>query len=845
MKTKQDIQKIQLKKPFNDSPDTVKSILPQYIRILRKEFCIWLTYYRYAVLVFLVCLPARCMHRIRYGYDVYRHSRHKAWYALLFTLCASVITLYVVVPLPKVDRSQRYSTVVTDKNGVLLRAFISADEQWKLPPEDNDIIPEKLKKATMVFEDEWFYYHLGINPVAMVRAFITNTAEGRVVSGGSTITMQLTRIMRPKKRTYGNKILEVLQACKLEMLHTKNEIIEMYLIHAPYGGNIIGYKAASLRYFGKFPQELSWSEAAMLAVLPNAPGLISPVSGRDALIAKRDRLLKKMWSKGVFDEVTYKLALKEDVPDGLYRLPLSAPHLAEHMKRARKEHIIRTTLDARIQADIEESVRRHMILMKTRGINNCSVLVADTETGEVRAYVGSQDYFDAQHQGQVDGVIASRSAGSTLKPFLYALSMDEGLLVPNSQLKDVPISYGSYSPENANEQFSGLVRADQALTRSLNVPAVNLLYEYGIYNYYLFLKTAGIQTLFRRSDDYGLTLIIGGAEVRPWDLAVLFRGLGNGGCFYPLKLTKDTPDKGHFPELISSGACYLTLQMLRDVKRPDAEYFWEQYQSQKPIAWKTGTSYGQRDAWAAGVTPQWTIVVWVGNFTGEGNKNISGAQCAGPLLFDIFTHLPHDKDKVWFNEPSDLERVTVCKESGYAAGQYCIETLTVLKPRRAHSLQVCPYHVSLITTPDKKMEVCSECWIEGNYTRSSFLSYPSDVAQYLRESGHFVGTLPVHNIACRRSLQRGDLSIIYPQNDAKLWIPYDYDGSLQEVVLRAAHSSMQETLYWYIDGELKGTTYGKHTFPVKLTRGRHELLLVDSGGKRVRSVFFAEIRSKR
>lgn len=821
------------------------AIIKPFLRVLLREIRFLPKYYYQWLVVFLLGIPSKTRALFHHGYTVFCRSKHKRLTGALFITCLSIIVFSLLVPLPKGDLSNRYSTVVTDKNGVLLRAFISSDEQWKLPPEKNESIPEKLKKATLTFEDEWFYYHPGVNPAALVRAAITNTATGRIVSGGSTITMQLSRIMRPKKRTYSNKIIEVLQAMKFEMLYTKSEILELYCIHAPYGGNIIGYKAASLRYFGKFPDELSWAEAAMLAVLPNAPGLISPVAGREDLIAKRDRLLRKMLKRGVFDEATYRMAKKEEVPTGLFQLPVSAPHVAENLKRSRKDFIIRTTLDAVIQSDVETSIRRHMELMRVRGINNCAVLVADTKSGEILAYAGSHDYFDITHQGQVDGILASRSAGSTLKPFLYALSMDEGLLVPSSQLKDVPISYGSYSPENANERFSGLVRADQALTRSLNVPAVNLLYEYGIYNYYLFLKTAGIQTLFRRSDDYGLTLIIGGAEVRPWDLAVLFRGLGNGGRFLPLKITDDTEVKGYYPELISPGASYLTLQMLRDVKRPDAEYFWEQYQSQKPIAWKTGTSYGQRDAWAAGVSPQWTIVVWVGNFTGEGNKNISGAQCAGPLLFDIFTHLPHDKSSVWFTEPSDLERVSVCKESGYAAGQFCNETITVLKPRRAHSLQVCPYHVSIITTPDKTMEVCSDCWSDGNYIRSSFLSYPSDIAQYLRESGHFVGTLPVHNPLCHRSLQRGEMSIIYPQNDAKLWVPFEYDGSLQEVVLRAAHTSMHETMYWYIDGEHKGTTTGKHAFSVKLSRGRHELVIVDSGGKRVRSVFFAEVRRRK
>jgi len=747
--------------------------------------------------------------------------------------------------MPDPRETQRFSTVVVDRNGVMLRAFISADEQWKMPYEKSDEIPKKLIQATLCYEDEWFYYHPGVNPTALVRAFILNRKAHKVVSGGSTVTMQLARILHPKKRSYANKAIEIAQALKIEMHYSKREIIRSYLMHAPYGGNVIGYKAASIRYFGKLPDELSWAEAAMLAVLPNAPGLISPVSNRELLIDKRDRLLDKMRDKGIIDDDTCRMAKKETVPDTFHRMPVIAAHITEKLKQNVPGSVIRTSIDADIQRDVEASIKQHMLIMRSRGINNCSVIIADTKTGEVVAYAGSQDYFDTVHDGQVDGVVAARSAGSTLKPFLYALSMDAGIILPQTQLKDVPVYYGSYAPENADQRFNGLVTAKEALIRSLNVPAVNLLQEYGVNNFYMFLKSAGIKTLFRPSDDYGLTLIIGGAEIRPWDLAMLFRGLGNEGRFSPLTIMRsDTATiSSSSVELISPGACYLTLSMLREVKRPDSEYYWELYQNQWPLAWKTGTSYGQRDAWAAGVSPQWTIVVWVGNFTGESNRNISGAQCAGPLLFDIFSSLPRDRSTGWFKRPNDLYMVQLCADTGYAAGRWCPQTITVQSPKHAHELQVCPYHSVIYTTLDGRYEVCSLCWQEGAYKPTSFLQYPSEIVQYLRDSGHFTGIKPEHNPACAHKFGSGELSLIYPQDNTTLWIPRDYDGSLQSVVLRAAHSGLRETVYWYLDGKLIGQTTDKHSLPVAISRGRHDLVLVDTGGRRCTIQFTAEIRT--
>lgn len=544
------------------------------------------------------------------------------------------VVLYVSVPLPDPLFEPDYSTVVLDERGRILRMFLNGNEQWCFPHRANAEVPRTLEQAVLLFEDRRFYRHPGADPLALLRAVYQNFRSGAVVSGASTLTMQVARMTSPKRRTYLNKVLELFQALKIELHYDKKEILNLYLDHAPYGGNIIGYRAAAQRYFGKSPERLTWAEAATLAVLPNAPGLISPLADPGKLRLRRDRLLNRLHEEGVIDAETFDLARLEEVPDGARPLPMDAPHLARRLESRYGNSYIRTTLHRDIQRQSAELVNRHAAFMRRLGVRNGAALVADTRTGKVRAYVGSQGFFDDRNQGRVDGVAAARSSGSLLKPFLFALGMDQALLLPRTRLRDLPTHYGAFSPGNADGTFGGLVAAKEALVRSLNVPAVRLLDAYGLDPFYRFLKSAGLTTLIRSPGDYGLPMILGGVEVNLWDMAQCYRALANDGRFSPLKVLAGTPDSDG-PALISPGACYLTLNMLRDLKRPGVEYYWHQYQNQWPIAWKTGTSYGKRDAWAIGVSPEWTVAVWIGNFGGRGNADLTGASSAAPLLFAL------------------------------------------------------------------------------------------------------------------------------------------------------------------------------------------------------------------
>jgi penicillin-binding protein 1C len=738
-----------------------------------------------------------------------------------------------------------YSTVVLDENNQILRIFLNKDEQWYFPPDKNLAVPEKLKKAIIYYEDRYFYYHFGINPVALVKAFSENISRGKTVRGASTITMQVARLASPKKRTYLNKLREIIQALKIELWYGKNDILQMYVENAPYGGNIIGYQAASLKYYRKKPEQLTWGEAATLAVLPNAPGLISPVSKKSLLVYKRNQLLGTLYTENIIDPETYKLALREPVPGLISPPEINAPHLAQFLKTrmAGESNIIRTTINKEIQQNIEALVKNHIKYLNLKGIRNGAALVVETKTGKVRAYAGSQNFFDKENKGEVDGVIAPRSSGSILKPFLYALGMDEGILLSQTQLKDVPSFFGSFSPENADKKFNGIVTAREALVRSLNVPAVRLLQSYGVYDFYLFLKQAGLTTLFRDSDDYGLTLPIGGAETTLFDLAVLYRGLANYGNFTPNYFVPGinffaSPDQKPGKTLISPGASYLTLEILKELKRPDSEYYWQQYENQFKVAWKTGTSYGNRDAWAVGVNPQWTVAVWTGNFNGEGNPNLAGALSSGSLMFDIFNYLPKNQVNSWFTRPTEfLGKTEICQETGFRAGPSCPKKILVDSPAGMKPLPLCPYHHNIFVTRDESRQVCSLCWKQGDYKQISFLLYPPDVVQYLRERGRIISEVPPHKEDCPGSDNGLPLQIIYPEPGSKLWLPRDIDGKLQKLTIRLAHLRKTATIYWYLDDSYLGSTSKNHAKAIEIKKGWHSIEVVDDQGHRVKREF--------
>ena len=763
----------------------------------------------------------------------FNKSKLKKILKYLLYLFVFFIILIIIIPLPSPLFNNDYSVVVLDKDGNILRGFLNKDEQWRFKELKKIRIPYKLKKSILYFEDEYFYYHMGINPVSILRAFYQNIVKGRIVSGASTITMQVVRLSTKNRRNLFNKFIEILQAIKLEIKCSKEEILKFYVNNAPYGGNIIGYTAASLKYFNKLPEKLSWAQAATLAVLPNSPALVSPNRFKKILKKKRNKLLKKLYNKKVVDKQTYDFSVKEPIVNRDVSFFKLAPHFSRFVKNNNKDvFVINTTIDSKIQRNAEFLLENYMKYLSTYGIKNGAVLIAEVSTGKIKAYVGSQKFI-GKDSSQVDGIQSARSSGSIFKPFLYALSIDKGLILPQTKLKDIPTYFGTFSPSNADKEYNGLVSSHDALRDSLNVPAVRLLNYYGLEAFYDFLKTAGITTLFRKPVRYGLTLILGGAEVKLYDMVKLYRGLANRGYFEDLIYLEGNKRENLKNQLISPEACYLVLNILKDLKRPGAEYYWEQFNDKKPIAWKTGTSYGKRDAWAIGVNPDWVVGVWIGNFNGDSNGKLWGAAIAGPLLFKIFETLPQISSNTWFAKRGlKYKTIELCKDTGYRAGENCNDKINAIKPYSSPVLKECPYHKRYFVTNDEKYSVCSYCWEQGDHKSESYLVYPPDVTQFLRERGIIISKVPPHNPKCKLYSEKNTIQILYPENNAKIFIPRDIGSKMQSIIIKVAHRIKNSRVFWYLDKEYIGFTDSIHKKSIMLKNGWHKISVVDEFGNK-------------
>ena len=593
---------------------------------------------------------------------------------------ASAVILLVLfwLSLPSPLFKDPYATVVYDRQGRLLGARIAADGQWRFPPLDS--VPDKFSTCLIQFEDRYFYWHPGFNPVSMGRALWQNIRAGKIVSGGSTITMQTIRLSRKgKARTFWEKAIEIWLAFRLEVSSSKRSILNMYASHAPFGGNNVGLAAAAWRYFGRPPSELSWAEAAVLAVLPNAPAAIHPGRNRKVLLEKRNRLLKRLLAQGTIDGITCELACEEPLPLDPLPLPNTARHLVDYFYKEKEGRQIMTSIDAGLQEKVAEVARRHQRLLDANQVFNAAVLVMDLNTGDIIAYLGnSADEDDTAHSPDVDIIMAPRSSGSILKPFLYAAMMDAGELLPGMLVPDVPVYFSGFSPKNFSRTYDGAVPARYALSRSLNIPAVYLLMQYGVQPFYDLLKKLGMTTLNNPASHYGLSLILGGAECTLWELCRMYSGMGR-----VLKGKEGTPSRRNGPGGMeslflgmeslpgySAGSAWLTLQALRDVNRPEEEEGWKAFASARDIAWKTGTSFGFRDAWSVGLTADYLVGVWAGNADGEGRPGLTGVSAAAPLMFEVFRLLPASDQ--WFPEPyDDLEKTEVCRQSGHRPSVYC------------------------------------------------------------------------------------------------------------------------------------------------------------------------------
>lgn len=725
-----------------------------------------------------------------------------------------------------------YSTVVTSREGELLGARIADDGQWRFPPADT--VPDKFSTCLIEFEDRYFRCHPGVNPVSIFRALKENISSGRVVSGASTITMQVIRMSRGKERNLKQKAIEAILATRLELRCSKEEILALYASHAPFGGNVVGIEAASWRYFGRSSEDLSWGEAATLAVLPNAPAAIHPGKNREALKSKRDRLLEKLYERGRIDSLTFCLACEESLPDSPLPLPEHAFHTVQTISGTQPGRRVKTEIDFSIQTAVEEITHRWNRELSTRGIKDLAAVVIDVRTGNTLAYIGNSDPSSSRFGSKVDIAASPRSTGSVLKPILYCALMQEGEILPYTLLPDIPVNINGFSPQNFNQKFAGAVPASEALARSLNVPSVFMLRRYGVPKFKNLLEDAGMTSLTRDAADYGLSLILGGAEGKLYDMTRMYAAMS---AYYQDSEFTGWEAKPEDWPLEDRAALYYTFDALKEVNRPD-EMDWRMVRSVRKVAWKTGTSYGFRDGWAIGVTPGYAVGVWAGNAAGEGSPGLVGGRTAGPVMFDIFNMLD---DSGWFEEPlyADIIEVEVCKESGHLKGPHCTECDTLSLPKKALRSEPCPYHTVVNLTQDGLWR--TETPGPDSRQECMFL-LPPGMEWFYRQHHPEYRTLPPVMPGKGHSTGFLPMEFIYPEKGSQIYIPKLLDGSLGEIVLNLAHSNPSVEVFWHLDQTYIGSTKHLHQMSIRPEDGFHSVTAVDENGHTI-SVSFTTLSS--
>ena len=617
----------------------------------------------------------------------------------------------------------------------------------------------------------------------------------------------------------------------------------MYVSHAPFGGNVVGLDAAAWRYFGHSAEELSWAEAAMLAVLPNAPAMIHLSKSRQSLLNKRNRLLKQLYGRKIIDSSTYELAISEPLPDEPHPLPQIAPHLVSRFYQERNGKYSVSTIDRGIQTQIENAAERWSNEFNRSDIRNLAILVIDIQTNQVVAYCGNVNFKRKQSGNQVDVIQAPRSTGSILKPFLYYAMLQEGSLLPHTLLPDIPININGFTPQNFSLQFEGAVPASEALARSLNIPAVTMLQKYGAPKFHTFLRQIGLKTINRPASHYGLSLILGGAEATLWDVTNTYAYMGRSLLQLPQTecslLLSDSENSeavtsAKTTDIFQPGAVWQTFNALTEVNRPE-EIDWKSIPSMHPIAWKTGTSHGFRDAWAVGVTPHYAIGVWVGNATGEGKPGLVGARTAGPVLFDIFSLLPPTQ---WFKRPGNVfVKTEVCRKSGHLKGRFCEETDTLLILPAGLKTEACPYHHLITLSADETHRIYENCANLEPTIQKSWFTLPPVWEWYYKQHHPEYSPLPPFKPGCGEDALQ-PMQFIYPPMNARIVLPKQMDGSPGYMTAELAHGNPATTIFWHLDNTYLTQTQDFHKISLQPTPGKHSLTAVDSAGNTVTTTFY-------
>ena len=765
--------------------------------------------------------------------------RHRRTISLALSLIPFLFILDRLFPL---NTTVPYSPVVLAADSTMLHAFLSRDDKWRLYTDLRDITPD-LRRAILQKEDRYFYYHPGINPVALIRAAVKNSTTGRRTSGASTITMQTVRLLEPRPRTYASKAIELMRALQLEIHCSKAEILQLYLNLIPYGSNIEGLKSASWLYFGKSPTLLSLAEITTLTIIPNRPSSLRLGQNNAYIVRERNRFLERYRKQNAFPAATIDDAIAEPLTARRRAAPALAPHASRKLRAENPDSpVIYSTLQPAMQAAAGQLVSNYVNRVRAIGIQNAAVVVVDNQTLNILAYVGSADFGNVQDGGQVDGVQAVRSPGSALKPLLYGLAFDVGLITPKSRLNDVPTNFGGYEPENYDRQFNGPVSAEFALANSLNIPAVNLLREISPSAMVSVLEKAGFATIKKQKKALGLSLVLGGCGVTLDEMTRLYAGLANGGKVGKLNLVQQSDyesGKQSTSQLLSPEATFLVTNTLRQLVRPDLPNNFDNSYHLPRIAWKTGTSYGRRDAWSIGYNQRFTIGVWLGNFSGVGVPALSGANTATPLLFQLFNTLDYNGPNAWFRPPAGLAKRPVCPASGDVPGEFCTGRAVDYQIMGVSATRRCQHRKVVFTNAAGTMAYCPHCLpntadvfrtasVSPEPVRRTYPNLAPELIAYYETQHIPYEKIPPHNPACEQIPATGGPVIISPNNGSEYFVDARQPASLQ---LACQANNDVQTVYWYLNDRLYRKSKPAEGLFVTLRPGRYKISCADDRGR--------------
>ncbi len=748
------------------------------------------------------------------------------------------VSLYVIIlrvfPFSDEDiKNISYSKYICDKDGNLLRAFMTGDQRWLLPVELNKLNPNFIN-ATIAVEDKRFWRHHGIDLAAVLRAVRLNVSGGRVISGASTLSMQVIRILENRPRTMFNKIIESAHVTRLEALYSKEEILELYIERGPYGGNIHGVRAASLRFFQKNPEDLSLAECALLAGLPQSPSRFRPDRYPERAGKRRNMVLLSMFKNNYITSGQYEGAIREPVIAGRYSFPFKAPHFTRLVKdKFSGEQDAITTIDSGIQHFAELALSDAVGRLKNRGVKNGAVVIIENATGKVRAMVGSPDFFSEEDLGQINGAISKRCPGSALKPFTYALGFDEGLYAPRTILADVPVQYSGYMPVDYDKKYRGPVTVREALVDSLNIPAVEVLNKITYRKLYLFLKDVGITTLKNPPEHYGLSLTLGSGDVNLLELTNAYAALARLGEYKPYTFIEadETPSL----RAISEGAAYLVADILSDSSRLEAAGISGIYKGRDlypKVAFKTGTSYGHRDAWTVCYNPEYTVGVWLGNFSAKPAKALVGIEAAAPVAARIFSWLYTEKAAPWYKMPDSIGQKYVCALSGQPVSEICPHAVKDLYIKDCTVARKCAVHKKIAIDNETGLALDDHSKKSRKYTQKVFEVWPPALQSWMRSRNADYVAPPEYLISSKQitDFDKNRPKIVSPSYGCE-YFTSGLERKHQKLTLKANGAFDTDKLYWFVNNRFYGECdIGEKLF-WSMEKGRQKITCADKHGR--------------